>query len=178
MKLIKHNHDGWNYYYLKNKNGDTIGTTKYPFPPELVQMAKGKGIELIKLSFKNCQAIERGYDLEELAKSEAIKISETEVRDEKLERIYKRAFSKALEILGDKKFTESDLRLAMHFGKFGKANNQSTTIGFIQSLQQTEWDVEIVQEPAKSDCGPGETNWYNSKLDENGCLILKRVKNA
>jgi hypothetical protein len=34
-----------------------------------------------------------------------------------------------------------------------------------QSLQQTEWDVEVETHPRE---------WIN-KLDEGGCLILKRI---
>ena len=123
-----------------------------------------------KLSIKNCQAIERGYDLDELAKIE-YPICEVWNDEEALirELAFKKGFKKALELLGNKKFTEEDLRLAMHFGQFGEANNQTTTIGFIQSLQQTEWDVEIEIHIVPE-------GWENKpRLDSEGCLILKRI---
>jgi hypothetical protein len=77
-----------------------------------------------------------------------------------------------MEILGDKKFSEDDLRLAMHFGKFGETNNQTTTIGFIKSLQQTEWDVEIDVLMTERE---GGVVIETPKLDSEGCLILKRL---
>jgi hypothetical protein len=55
MKLIK-THDG---YILEDAKKNTIGQTFGKF--------KGK-----KLSIKNCQEIERGYDLDELVEQEVI----------------------------------------------------------------------------------------------------------
>ena len=154
-----------------------------------------------QLSLKNCEAIELGYDLDELAKSEAIKISETEVRDEKLERIYKRGFQKALEILGDKKFSEKELTMLFVYGHqigmntvlsiqsqhspqpMDKPDSDKLRDEFIQSLKQTEWQVEVVYHRA---CNADNFNCGNEdkcqictkvcpKLDENGCIILKRI---
>ena len=141
----------------------------------------------MSLSIKNCQAIELGYDLDELAKSEASKISETEVRDEKLERIYKRGFQKALELMGDKKFSEQDvLKVVTHvlnelvlvdgFDKqylFPESIYQETTTK-CKSLQQTEWDVEIEMEWIQSTSILGNPHQI-PKLDADGCLILKRI---
>ena len=68
----------------------------------------------------------------------------------------------------------------MHFGKFGEANSQTTTIGFIKSLQQTEWDVEICcyigngDKESDSFKDPLVTNTGIPKLDD-GCLILRRI---
>ena len=134
-----------------------------------------------KLSIKNCEEIQRGYDLDDLAKIE-YPICEVWNDEEALirELAFKKGFQKALEILGDKKFSEDDLRLAMHFGKFGEANSQTTTIGFIKSLQQTEWDVEICcyigngDKESDSFKDPLVTNTGIPKLDD-GCLILRRI---
>jgi len=143
-----------------------------------------------KLSLKNCQAIELGYDLDELSEIEAIKISETEVRDEKLERIYKRGFQKALEILGDKKFSEEDVMLGWDAGVMSKSivfsmeqlepHRESYQRNLKPaSLQQTEWDVEIEMQcidpncdgvNRKGCCIPGD----KPKLDSEGCLIIKK----
>ena len=146
-----------------------------------------------QLSLKNCEAIELGYDLDELAKSEAIKISETEVRDEKLERIYKRGFQKALEILGDKKFSEKELTMLFAYGHqigmntvlsiqsqhspqpMDKPDSDKLRDEFIQSLKQTEWDVEVVMDRIPADLAPDGWDVF-PKLDAQNCIILKRVE--
>jgi hypothetical protein len=139
-----------------------------------------------KLSIKNCEEIQRGYDLDELALTHAdLKLIDDDERYYQGHKCDKHdsfieGFQKALEILGDKKFSEDDLRLAMHFGKFGEANSQTTTIGFIKSLQQTEWDVEICcyigngDKESDSFKDPLVTNTGIPKLDD-GCLILRRI---
>jgi hypothetical protein len=127
------------------------------------------------LSVKNCQAIELDYDLDELiSESDTSHLARwtSDSHELMFDEGFKIGFQKALELMGDKKFSEDDLRLAMHFGKFGEANNQTTTIGFIQSLQQTEWDVEVVME--KFDLSFGCYK-IQTKFDEEGCLILKRI---
>ena len=93
-------------------------------------------------------------------------------------------FNKAMELNKDKLFTEDDLRLSIHFGTFGEANGQTTTIEFIQSLQQPT-EIEVVIEMIKEEYtltqnGEGfEDQAYRTwkevpKLDKNGCIILKR----
>ena len=127
-----------------------------------------------KLSIKNCEAIERGYDLEDLASYFAYNQSTEESKEDFAKFAFAMGFCEALKILGDKKFSEDDLRLAMHFGKFGETNNQTTTIGFIKSLQQTEWDVEIETNQIPADRAPG--GWdISPKLDSDGNLILRRI---
>ena len=115
------------------------------------------------LSLKNCQAIERGYDLDELygEVDESIDYHEFDFTSFRL------GFQKALELLGDKKFSEEDLRKAMDkvwdWCKAEKDTDFSTITELrnkhIQSLQQTEWDVTF---------NPNEK-------DSDGCLILKRI---
>jgi antitoxin component YwqK of YwqJK toxin-antitoxin module len=48
-------------------------------------------------------------------------------------------------------------------------------IEIIQSLQQTEWDVEIAMEYQGFEEDGKLRETYLPKLDENGCLILKRL---
>ena len=82
------------------------------------------------------------------------------------------------ESLGDKKFSEEDVRDAYFHGekdsytKGGQTKEMENE--FIQSLQQTQWDVEIVMVPAMSNNG---NVYYGdiSKLDSEGCLTLKRI---
>jgi len=71
--------------------------------------------------------------------------------------------------MGHKMFSEEQLREA-----FFHVQNEPTFDVFKQSLQQTEWDVEIETVPALSNNG---NVYYGDipKLDEDGCLILKRI---
>ena len=134
-----------------------------------------------KLSLRNCQAIERGYDLNELAKIE-YPICEVWNDEEALirELAFKKGFQKALEILGDKRFSEKDMSKAWSEGYHRKVdelngNGLRYFDKFIQSLQQTEWDVEVEMNfVGRGKHGVGsEVNHYLPKKDSNGCLILK-----
>ena len=144
----------------------------------------GSSFHIIEqLSLKNCQAIELGYDLDELARQEAEKIHiksshedwgiwEELVRDDA--RSIKIGMEKIIEILGDKKYTEDDVNLAF---VLGKNKDESRINKLINSkLQQTEWDVEIVTEPyvkyVNSSVYP--PLGIQNKLDAEGNLILKR----
>lgn len=129
-----------------------------------------------KLSLENCQAIERGYDLDEMASHNSLSYTwlESNEKDKAIMSKYgiegfKAGFQKALEILGDKKYSEDNLLQAieMYHGE-GK-----TLIEIIKSLQQTEWDVEMEMEEYEPLYGEGSTT--RPKLDNDGCLILKRV---
>jgi len=138
------------------------------------------------LSLKNCQAIERGYDLDELVKGF---IERTGYHDFD-SYSYKLGFQKALELMGDKKFSEEDIRKALTKGYLMKFNPsdeyQKTLSDFIQSLQQTEWDViveMICPHPMDTyrcglqyGCDGDGCNHLNQVplLDADGCLILKR----
>ena len=141
-----------------------------------------------KLSLKNCQAIERGYDLDELAKTDAdLRYNQPGEEDLWLTRVtgIEYGFNLALSILGDKKFSEKDLRTAYGVGYLMKINPSDeyheTLNGLVQLLQQTEWDVEIVEECLDKNCDginkKGECiTTGKPKHDADGCLILKRVK--
>ena len=167
-QLIKRK-DRWDLYLVSD--GSKIASTA-PNP-------------MNKLSLKNCEEIENGYDLDVLAKSEAIKISETEVRDEKLERIYKRGFQKALEILGDKKFSVEDIQNFIDSENPG----QYPYIALQLKQKSNEWDVEIEMIcPHPMDtyrcglqygCDEYGCNHPNQVpyLDKDSCLILKRILN-
>ena len=172
-KLIKKK-EGWYNLY----NGEIgIGSTH-------------EELQGYKLSIKNCQAIERGYDLDELA--EECNNPDLSWENNYARKKFKAGFQKALELMGDKKFSEKDMRKAIIW-----AHDKSTEgvylsrlpiTDFIQSLQQTEWDVEIEMQRVKDETkiigavkgvkGSGsKITTYKSvpKLDADGCLILKRV---
>ena len=126
-----------------------------------------------KLSIKNCEAVANGYDLDELAEQnwrigleECIPTPATHVTS------FKAGFQKALEILGDKKFSEEDMMQAIITTQVSDSiKNNDDRLELIQSLQQTEWDVEIEMWFYGTRHKKGE--WI-PKLDADGCLILKR----
>ena len=124
-----------------------------------------------KLSLKNCEAIVNGYDLDELAENLYLKSGPDGISDTLS---FKIGFQKALEILGDKKFSEEDMKKAIHFGASWREqlfNGTTKTSELFESLQQTEWDVEIVMDI----CGDKVYAVPEPALDENGCLILRRI---
>ena len=140
-----------------------------------------------KLSLKNCQAIELGYDLDELAlyayKPET-SINHSAMYKYLAIRFFKEGFQKALEILGDKKFSEDDMidcwetaHLARRFEEKGIAEtNWQTAINYAQSLQQTEWDVEIVTHAKENGSYTKEDGFEQEPLlDANNCLILSPI---
>ena len=138
-----------------------------------------------KLSIKNCQAIECGYDLDELAeKHYGVHVKQGHTEEDSLQRKidFILGFVSALEILGDKKFTLEEMMNC--WNKALKFQDHKETLGeHIQSLQQTEFDVEIEMENSlcngyknQPDNIIGFIAEYKSvpKLDSEGCLILKR----
>ena len=138
-----------------------------------------------KLSLKNCQAIERGYDLDELVSVELEKLPYTKHLDDgqyndgqlvgfELGAYW--GFQKALELMGDKKFTEKDLDNAFELGKYVEREDCTENyLAYKQSLQQTEWDVEIeLESVGRVKLGIGsKTEQMMPKLDAENCLILK-----
>lgn len=169
------------FYLWRNpldKSQEILGAT--------VPIMNDNGVDLreYKLSLKNSQAIENGYDLDEMAE---MKYSTTidDFTDtgidtsESLRLAYINGAKAILEILGDKKFSEDDIRKAIKFDQYhfeygeivaGKRDDEKED--FIQSLQQTEWDVEIEMQNYEPMYGEGVTQI--PKLDADGCLILKR----
>ena len=128
-----------------------------------------------KLSLKNCEAIENGYDLDELADELTEHFNTFDAVKSDIQVGFKAGFQKALELLGNKKFSEKDMSKAWSEGYHRKVdglngNGLRYFDKFIQSLQQTEWDVEVEMDI----CGDKVYAVPEPKLDENGCLILKR----
>jgi len=179
MKLIKHGHS---YALLRN---DKLIAFAHPedFTNDNV---------IGTLSLKNCQTIERGYDLDELAKEHLGNPTEEELNkvsefgyalynSNLLE--FKKGFQKALEIIGDKKFSEEDMEKAIVTAWYKGAENSYKGIALvsdkdaediIQSLQQNEWEVEV--DITSEFTGVGQNGMHTfPKLDEDGCLILKRI---
>ena len=139
-------------YILEDDKGVVIASTSL------------KRVEGLSLSLKNCQAIEGGYNLDELVKREYLDGYDT---TELCRTAFKDGLQKALELMGDKKFSEEQLREA-----FFHVQNEPTFDVFKQSLQQTEWDVEVVMEKVDLSFGCYK---IQQKFDSDGCLILKRT---
>jgi len=148
-------------------------------------VADEHGSDIAKLSPENCKAVELGIDLisvrEEWIKNQTsdwdkedlalyLPLVESEVET------YMEGFQKALEVLGDKKFTENDLVGAYLIGCDKRTTHPYHIKENLASLQKTEWEVEIVMEPALKNCEEGETNYFIPATDKNGCLILKPIQ--
>lgn len=154
-KLVKRSNGRFDLYSIEDVDQLNTIASSFDNPKE-------------KLSLKNCQAIENGYDLDELTSKEYLDGYDT---TNVCRLAFKDGFQKALELIGNKKFGEFDMRICFYEGKWG--DKFESFEPFIHSLQQTEWDVEIVclhtGDPEHT------TNTGLPKLDADGCLILKRL---
>lgn len=134
-----------------------------------------------KLSLKNCQAVANGYDLDELAReacniTDPLRLDSQKYKQDPYFKIgFIKGFQKALELIGNKKFSEHHTRLMLvDMARFVSTKEMRDAWDFdiqkfhrdrdffidkqIQSLQKTEWDCTF---------NPDEK-------DSDGCLILKR----
>lgn len=156
-------------YILEDNKGVVIASTSL----------KKEGLSL---SLKNCQSIELGYDLGELAENhwdENNRLFNDGINPYAHRFGFKAGFQKCLELMVNKKFSEEDIR---------EAYSRGQTNSPIQSLQQNEWDVKIemgyvgecngnndngcFQDSSGHNCGCFKRK---PKLDATGCLILKRI---
>ena len=162
------------FYSLYDSDGDIIASNNPKTPTTK------------KLSIKNCEAIERGYDLFELAYDSSKEFLIESTHSPSFTFGYEQGFKKALEILGDKKFSEEDIKKAFNVGWIQRHNEEGSHYEamekVIQSLQQTkEWDVEICCYLGNGDKESDSfkdtfvTNTGIPKLDSDGCLILRRI---
>ena len=149
-----------------------------------------------KLSLKSCETIKLGYDLDELAEEWCMKPennwsnNNNEVGDNYGS--YKEGFQKAVELLGDKKFTKNDILIAMicmqgqevFYEKTFEETQETRKLyieNYIQSLQRAEWDVKVVMCCGLPDgCTEPEEQCPSHceivpLLDEDDCLILRRI---
>ena len=147
-----------------------------------------------KLSIKNCESVVNGYDLDILSENHAEEIYVRNENDynelanfENRKRNFEEGFQKSLEILGDKKFSEEDMAYMMaktcefmenHLDRISSVEFFNNTI---KSLQQTEWDVEVVMCCGLPDgCTEPEVQCPSNceivpLLDEDDCLILYKL---
>ena len=141
------------------------------------------------LSLKNCQAIENGYDLDEMSKEETRKFLGHDVPENIMlfiahSKMFQVGFQKAIEILGDKKFTIEDMITAMDRVWSWCEDNQDKDCATLDELEEKhiqllhlplEIDVEVVMDRIPADLAPGGWDVF-PKLNAEGCIILKRVE--
>ena len=138
-----------------------------------------KNLADTKLCLDNCQAIERNFDLVDHAiayAGEGGRYSDPHGFSDKqigLLQGYIDGFEKALELLGDKKFSEEDIHEAY---SLGEREDRSGFHDLLHLKQQTEWDVVVETETCQVIVQHGDMEFQDfPKLDAEGCLILKRV---
>lgn len=174
----------------------------------LADLQKAKELDKQKLSISNCQAVEYNLDLDELFKKYIDSIVDY-VHPSFCNRAdFKAGCNTIIKLLGDKRFNKEDIISAIVYHTYLEHNDGLPDTGdsddaridkVIQTLQQTEWDVEIVEEGDINQCDgckagheltdlgmhvyPESTRAYmvcqankykKPKLDADGCLILKR----
>lgn len=143
------------------------------------------------LSLSNCQTVELGYDLDEIIgdwiETNGHRWSNNDNTLGDNFGSFKDGFHKAFEILGDKKFSEEDMKRLLSFvvNNAINVNNTDRAHNYIKSLQKNEWDVEILTYKDGDlihHKGNMNVTYQHSelldpitpKLDENGCYTLKR----
>ena len=134
------------------------------------------------LSVKNCQAIEGGYDLDELiseADTSHLARWTSDSHELMFDEGFKIGFQKALELMGDKKYNREFLLdiipkvIQKHLELTSNEFNDWYNSEFLKMIfDRKEWDVEVVME--KFDLSFGCYK-IQTKFDEEGCLILKRI---
>lgn len=148
------------------------------------------------LSQSNCLSIENGYDLNKIV-NEYITLNPKYSYHEKIIRVsaFRMGFQKAIELLGDKKFSEDDMidcwETAHQAGRFEEKGiaekGWQKSKEYIQLLQPTEWEVELEYELIGECTGNNDDGCFmdssghncgcfkkQHKKYSNGCLILKR----
>ena len=151
-----------------------------------------------KLSINNCEAVANGYDLDELVKTTfpslencGVYLWMSETDRNRQRSAFIKGFQKAIELLGDKKFTINDILVAMvcmqgqevFYEKTFEETQEARKLyieNYIKHLQQIEWDVEVEMESnlhigeVVDESYPNDFPLERPKLDTNGCIILKR----
>ena len=159
-------HDGRNVNILNSICSETLKMT------HSTKEIDGIG----KLSLENCQAIENGYHLENMADFYGAKAKGSVDFKLGASQGFEDGFKKAIE-LNEKLFTIENMieAISLHRKSF-------TTAEIIKSFQKTKWEVEIVIESMNIDeireQGQGflNANLNKPKLDDYGFVILKRIQ--
>ena len=163
-------------YKTEKENYVLVDTTKGTYDDGYM-LGTSRESQYNKLSIKNCESIERGYDLDELVEDNFKGLRDC-ISDSDIAEFYISLVKTTVtEILGDKKFSEKDV-----ISMIEKSRETGLTAEYlILNNQQNEWDVEIREECLDKNCDginrKGECiTTGKPKHDTDGCLILKRVK--
>ena len=166
MKGILHKTEQ-GFYMLFDENKQWVGVT-----------GDSDGKKL-KLSKENCDEIFGVVDVEKLTEEYVdadpdLEIGTSEYHNAKVD--FKEGFNKAMELNKDKLFTVDDVKKAFNAGWVQRHNEEGSHYEnmetLIQSLQQpTEIEVEIEMDI----CGDKVYAVPEPKLDENGCLVLRKL---
>jgi hypothetical protein len=180
-KLIKQG----NEYFLRSLIKDIPSSINVYHKISETEGEFGFGEHSGKLSKQNCDEIFGVVDVEMLAIEYDLYEKINFVGQT---RAYKAGFQKAMELNKDKLYTIEDMEEAIQFGLDGMYGYETGEDGttknqmkrFIQSLQQPpEIDVEVEMESYLEDVSypKGEIPIFRNrtKLDKNGCLILKKI---
>ena len=183
-RLIKSIDNGWPVYSLRREDGKMIATTRFPFDQPALMIAKNAGIELQKLSHENCEQIFGIYHPSELSK----------VLTEGERGAFEFGYCLAREHNRHKIFTLEDMNNAMHwimtqYFEFYEHPTTGRIDAYLKSLlEPTEIEVEVEMKKVvderktvgavKGVYGSGhKITTYKTvqSLDDNGCLILKKL---
>lgn len=140
-------------------------------------IADVRGAFTKKLSLKNCEAIEVGFDLDELAESFAKKHSIYPTAQDDTEYGYKAGFQKRNEILGNQKFTEFQFRMALiDMARYAVTKEmRDNWDNDVQKFhRQRDWFIDKLIEQHSKPKMKWDVTFNLDELDSNGCLILKR----
>jgi len=172
------------YFNLEDERGNLIGTS-YDFKSSV-------GETLLKLSKENCLEIERGYNVHDLSFDFSWNRQSDPNHGDTIE-LFEAGFNEAINIIGDKKYTEDDVKEALNrlCLAFHKGYSREKDVDFqeadkiIHSLNENKWEVEIV---TLVDMGSFDadsthpqallgTNTGIPAEDENGCIrLIKKPK--
>jgi hypothetical protein len=171
-----------NEYYLVDEHYDTIAST------DAVMLKACEDVK--KLSKQNCDEIFGVVDVEKLADDSSQEFLIKPIESPIFTFGYEEGFEKAMELNKDKLFTIEDIANTINKAREGivitrisewetEKEFEYTESEIIQSLQQpTEIEVEIEMDDIwdgidSARIFPKEETMI-PKLDENGCLILKK----
>jgi hypothetical protein len=151
----------------------------YSLKVDGIVMATSNGMLVdYRLSLKNCDEIFGAVDVEKLADDYFKSTNENSVLWRRID--FKEGFNKAMEL---NRFTLDDIRKAYYVGYEDGKSGATFFKQLVQSLQQpTEIEVVIEMERSKFIVDKSQrddvSNGFNyiPKLDDDGCLILKRIK--
>lgn len=170
-KLIKKNE----HYFLEVEPYTLSTLQKHILIANTFDKPKG---HILQLSKQNCDEIFGVVDVEKLAKNEYLDGYDT---TEMCRTAFKDGFNKAMELNKDKVFTSGNMMDMYILGGKYKIQKPDNFLEkgneIIQSLQQTteiEVEIETTMRPVWGDESSMRAT-YVPKLDENKCLILKKI---